>query len=364
MIDLNRDTWCLLGLPFDAIDMQQTVEFVHRSVAEKYPCFISTPNLNFLITSQVDPAFRNSVLNSELSIADGMPLIWVARMLGVPLPERVTGSGLIEALRSVDIDRKIVRVFFFGGEAGVAELACEVINNEKGGISCVGFYYPGFGPVSEMGDSTLIETINESNADFIIVSLGAKKGQAWIELNREKLTAPVISHLGAVVNFVAGSIKRGPTWMQKSGLEWAWRIVQEPKLWRRYFTDGIRFLSLIIRRVLPYAFWRFKNASLFGANQPVSCDVDLVEDVIEITLHGRCINQSLEPLRQTFRVELEQSVSIRLNLEGVLVIDGAFLGLCLMFRKHLNKNGYSLQFVGLNRDVRRIFHWNCVDYLL
>ena len=188
--------------------MRQTVESVRQSAVDKSPCFLSTPNLNFLIASQSDPDFRRSVINSHLSIADGMPLIWVARLLDIPLPARVAGSELIEMLRRRDFKpNKVINIFFFGGEDGVAEQACQVINTEKGGLACAGFHSPGFGSISDMSVPAIIETINQSNADFIIVALGARKGQAWIEKNREMLSAPVISHLGAVVNFVAGNVK-------------------------------------------------------------------------------------------------------------------------------------------------------------
>lgn len=365
MNDFERNTWCLLGLPFDVVDMQGAIKSVRQSVAEKTPCFISTPNLNFLITSQADPDFRRSVINSELSIADGMPLIWVARLLGIPLPGRVTGSGLIEMLRKHDTDTdRAVSVFFFGGEVGIAEQACKVINNEQGGLCCAGFHFPGFGSVSDMSDSTIIETINDSNADFVIVSIGAKKGQAWIEQNREKISVPIISHLGAVVNFVAGNVQRAPAWMQKTGLEWIWRILQEPKLWRRYFKDGTKFVSLIAKQVLPYALWRLMNRSRLTGTHAVTYKVSLFNDQTIIALHGNCVRQSIAPLKELFRRERDKSLSVRLDLSDVPVIDGAFLGLCLILSKHLNSNGYHLQFSGINPQVSRIFNWNCVDYLL
>jgi len=363
--DFDRNLWCLLGLPFDAIDMQEVVESVHQSVAEKSPCFISTPNLNFLVTSHSDPDFRRSVINSELSIADGMPLIWVARLLGIPFPGRVTGSGLIEMLRKRGSNpKKVVSVFFFGGEEDVAEQACQVISEEQGGLTCAGFYSPGFGSISDMSDPAIIETINASDADIIIVSLGAKKGQAWIEQNREKLSTPVISHLGAVVNFVAGNVRRAPVWMQKTGLEWVWRIFQEPKLWRRYFTDGASFLFLFMECVLPYAYWRFTNKDKLSTAQPVSYDVKPTDDIIIISIHGNCVAQSIAPLREIFRLESEKSLSIRLDLSNVDIIDGAFLGLSLVLSKQLNRNGFHLQFSGINIVVRRIFRWNRVGYLL
>lgn len=365
MSDFYRKTWCLLGLPFDAIDMQGTIEFVQQSVTDRSPCFISTPNLNFLIASQSDSDFRDSVINSELSIADGMPLIWVARWLGIPLPERVTGSGLIEMLRkNHSSSSDPINVFFFGGEEGIAEQACQVINKEQAGLACAGFYSPGFGSVGDMSNSAIIETINDSNADFVIVALGASKGQQWIEQNREKLSAPVISHLGAVVNFVAGNVQRAPAWMQKTGLEWVWRILEEPKLWRRYFLDGIRFVSLVIRRVLPYAVWKFANKDKLYTNHPVKFKISHLNDLVIISLLGNCVYHTIVPLREIFRHELERSISVRLDLSAVPVVDGAFLGLCLMFGKHLNRKGFDLQFSGVNMTVRRIFRWNCVDYLL
>ena len=362
MDDFDRDIWCLLGLAFDVIDMRRAAETVRRFATEQYPCSISTPNLNFLIASQSDRDFRRSVINSELSIADGMPLIWVARCLGIPLPERVTGSGLIETLRKDDSN--LTSVFFFGGEEGIAEQACQVLNKEQEGLRCAGFYAPGFGSVSDMSDSTIIATINESDADFVIVSLGSKKGQAWIEQNRKRLSAPVVSHLGAVVNFVAGNIRRAPVWMQKTGLEWVWRILQEPKLWRRYLTDGTKFLTLIVRVVLPYAIWRSLNSNNLNVNHLVRHDIKYSNDFTVICLHGNCVEQSIKSLKEIFRFESKKPVSIKLDLSDVPAVDGAFLGICLMLEKHLNRKGLDLRFTGINLTVRRIFRWNCLEYLL
>ena len=255
MDDLDRNVWCLLGLPFDAVTMDETIERIHHAVRTREKCFISTPNLNFLIASQKDSEFRDSVINSDLSVADGKPIIWMARLLNIPLPERVAGSDIIERLIENKEGHKPIKVFFFGGQDGVAEQACDKLNAQGKGLQCVGFYNPGFGSIEEMSTSNIIDTINQSGADFVIVSLGAKKGQAWIQANKEKLEAPVISHLGAVVNFIAGTVKRSPKLMQKLGLEWVWRIKEEPSLWKRYFMDGVGLIKLFITRVLFNAIW-------------------------------------------------------------------------------------------------------------
>ena len=109
----------------------------------------------------------------------------------------------------------------------------------------------------------IIDKVNASEADFLAVSLGARKGQLWLHRNHQRLTIPIRAHLGAVINFQAGTVKRAPTWLRAWGLEWLWRIKEEPHLWRRYAHDGWVLLRLIFTRVLPLAVanrWsRFKS---------------------------------------------------------------------------------------------------------
>ncbi len=251
MGNFQRDVYCILGLPFDAIDMAGTVCQVRDAAAQRTPCFLSTPNLNFAIGSRSDGAFRDSVIHSNLVVADGMPLVWIARLLDVPIRERVSGSTLFETLRGGS--GKPLSVYFFGGPNGAAEAACQRLRQEGGGLTGAGYDSPGFGSVADMRSDEIIQRINASGADFLLVALGARKGEAWIEHNRARITVPVISHLGAVVNFVAGRVHRAPVWMQHIGLEWLWRIKEEPALWRRYFADGLALLLVLVTRVIPYA---------------------------------------------------------------------------------------------------------------
>ena len=109
----------------------------------------------------------------------------------------------------------------------------------------------------------IIDKVNASEADFLAASLGARKGQLWLHRNHRRLTIPIRAHLGAVINFQAGTVKRAPTWLRACGLEWLWRIKEEPHLWRRYAHDGWVLLGLIFTRVVPLAVanrWsRFKS---------------------------------------------------------------------------------------------------------
>ena len=284
--DYSRNVYSLLGLPFDALTLDEAVAHIRRAIALRSPCFVSTPNLNFLITAQENPSFRDSVVRSDLSLADGMPIVWLARLMGIPIVQRVAGSDLFEALRNGNGPK--VKVYFFGGPPGVAERAAQQINSEGRGMVCVGFASPGYGSVEAMSTAETLTHINASEADFLVVALGAAKGQAWIEHNLNHLQVPIVSHLGAVVNFVAGNVRRAPHWMQKTGLEWAWRIGQEPALWRRYAADAVGLLKLLVTHVAPLLVYKFLR--------PMS-PAELIEATIECE-HGQAINLRLEG-RQT-----------------------------------------------------------------
>lgn len=251
----TRNLHWILGLPFDAITLQEAVHQVRSAAINRTPLFISTPNLNFLIASQKDEAFRNSVIHSELSLADGMPIIWLAKLLKVPIRERVAGSSLFEALRHQPLQagERPLKVFFFGGPDGVAQRACEALNQDSAAMACTGALSPGYGTLADMSTPDILAHINASGADFVVVSLGAQKGQAWIERNRHQLNAPIISHLGAVVNFVAGDVKRAPQWVQRVGFEWLWRVKEEPMLWKRYLSDGVKLALLILKIAITTA---------------------------------------------------------------------------------------------------------------
>lgn len=361
--DFSRNVWCLLGLPFDAIDLEQAADEVLSAANGKKSCFLSTPNLNFLCAAQTDSSFRESVINSDLSIADGFPVILVAKLLGIPLPGRVAGSDLIEYLYRRNTPAPL-KVFFFGGEPGAGELASQKINQKPSGLLAVGHYAPGFGSVDEMSAPEIIDTINQHEVEFLIVAVGAKKGQAWIEHNRHHLNAAVISHLGAVINFFAGSVKRAPVLAQRLGLEWLWRIYQEPALWRRYYDDGVSFLRLLLCNVFPYWFW-------LKFNQPRASDEIVVIDISKepggikhILLTGYCTDLTISPLREAFKSAAVEKHDVILDLKAVTVIDSAFLGLCLVLYKQLKASGHSLKLINPNRGVRRIMKWQKVNDLL
>jgi N-acetylglucosaminyldiphosphoundecaprenol N-acetyl-beta-D-mannosaminyltransferase len=357
----ERDAYCLFGLLLDAVDTEAAVRIIRQSIADRRPCFLSTPNLNWLVAVQSDTALLRSVAISNLSIADGMPLVVVCRMLGIPIRRRVAGSSVFERLMQ-DVQAPI-KVFFFGGQGGVAKAACERMNERPSGTVCVGFDNPGFGSAEEMSSPATINRINASGADFVIVSLGAVKGQSWIMQNRLGLVAPVISHLGAVVNFIAGTVRRAPVWMQRCGFEWLWRIKEEPGLWRRYFRDGTLFFGLLLTKALPLAWCLSRHRPSQGELADATVDFDDGEQCVELRLRGAWCRENLSPLRRAFSNATRYGRDIRVDLSGVSHVDAAFLGLIMLLYGEQQRQQRSVNCCGMQDRVGRIFHYSCILHL-
>ncbi len=360
--DFSRDVYCLLGLPFDAVDLGEAESHIRRAVEHRNPCFLSTPNLNFLIASQTDAEFRDSVINSDLSVADGMPIVWLCRLLGIPIHERVAGSTLFEKLRQNS--EKKISVYFFGGPDGVAESACKQLNNENKGISCVGFESPGFGDIEDMSADAVIQRINDSKADFLVVALGARKGQAWIERNRSRLNTPVISHLGAVLNFVAGTVNRAPTWVQQIGCEWLWRIKEEPAIWKRYAQDGFHLMVLMATTFLPYAFFLRRQKGKYNDADSSFATAETTKDTYILRLSGSWTKDNLQILRGHFSTATSSGKDLLIDMGEVPYIDCAFIGLLMLVKSAQNNFQRKMEIIKLQETANQIFQYCRAGQLL
>ncbi|MGK2897377.1 MAG: WecB/TagA/CpsF family glycosyltransferase [Burkholderiaceae bacterium] len=358
-VDFDRPLVCILGLPFDAIGVQQAVDRIRQAAFSGQRCFVSTPNLNFAMAARTDAAFRGSVLRSDLCLADGMPLVWIARLLGLPLRERVSGADVFEALQAHA--GPPITVYLFGGPPGAAARACERINRRGGGVRCVGFDAAGFGSVESMSGTEQIDRINRSGAHFVVASLGAAKGQAWLEHNAGRLTAPVLAHLGAVVNFAAGTVRRAPRWMQACGLEWIWRIREEPALWRRYWKDGVRAAAWILTTVLPDAC----ISRLTPLRPAVRASLDARFEPKRTTLlpRGEWHDKDVAALRSALARCTDTDVYVVVDLGGVTRMPNAFVALLLLARGWLGPHA-GFEIVGATPAVAAVLRRRGVDSAL
>ncbi|NQY13960.1 MAG: WecB/TagA/CpsF family glycosyltransferase [Henriciella sp.] len=339
----DRDVWAIMGMPLDNVSLEEAAQRVEHAVETRERLSFVTPNVNWFVRALKDENTMRQIINADLSLADGAPVVWLARQLGMPITQRVAGSDLFDHLRHDDRDdAKPIRVFFFGGREGSAEAAHRVIEKEQGRMIAAGWHNPGFGDVASMSSDDIRTKINAAAPDFVIVSLGAAKGQAWIEENQNALDAPVIAHLGAVVDFVAGSIRRAPAWMSRLGIEWLGRIFAEPSLWRRYWNDGWDLIGLVRSRL-----GRLKKA---GRTPDIITPIIATQTDGQLKLEGDLLHANRDALAQHLKSFAQSSGDCALDLSEIRAIDAAGLGQVRMLEQSLMRRGNRLKIFASNNN--------------
>jgi N-acetylglucosaminyldiphosphoundecaprenol N-acetyl-beta-D-mannosaminyltransferase len=363
--DLSRQVYGLLGMPIDALSRDSVFKrFLAAATAGK-PFLLSTPNVNFMTESKRDPEFRETLLSSDLCCVDGMPIVWLARLFGIPVVQRVSGSDLFDTIRSNCSPSEPINVFLFGGSEGVAQTVCRIINAKPNGMRCVGWLNPGFGTIAEMSTPNVIQIINDSNADLLAVFLSAKKAQSWLLQNHNRLQVPVRGQFGATINYQAGTFRRAPVIFQRLGFEWLWRIKEEPYLWGRYWKDGLLLARLVITRALPVAIG-LRRRRFIQRNGKEELSIEKREDhrFVVISLIGYATEKHVMKSVAVFRSLLVEHRDIAVDISETRSIDPRFFGLLLMLRKQLKRDGKILKFIGASKKTLRIFRLNGFEFLL
>ena len=198
--------------------------------------------------SQGDPELKRIHNEAGLTTPDGMPLVWCGRFAGARWMERVYGPDLMLELCATSVDMGW-KHFFYGAGPGVADELADRLSEKFPGLQVVGTYSPPFRPLTAMEVGTVVEVLNASAADIVWVGLSTPKQERWMSQFRPLLVAEVLVGVGMAFDIHAGQLAQAPPWMQRSGLEWLFRIIQEPKrLWRRYLSANPRFLMRMLTR--------------------------------------------------------------------------------------------------------------------
>ncbi len=237
----------LRGIEIDALSEVQCVDHVMAELAQHRGGWIVTPNLDHLRRLVHQREFRELCAGADLVVADGMPLLWAARLQGTPLPERVAGSNLIWSLSSAAASQRR-RIFFLGGDPGTAEAAARILTERFPGLVACGTLCPPPGFERDSAQmSALRAALETARPDLIYVALGSPKQERLIADLRTLLSEAWWLGLGISFSFVSGDVRRAPRWMQRVGLEWTHRLVQEPRrLARRYLVDGLPFAAQLL----------------------------------------------------------------------------------------------------------------------
>lgn len=252
------DQSSLFGVPFACITQSQAIEWICARAESKLGAFVVTANLDHLRRCCVDDEYRQLVEESDLVVADGMPLIWASRVQGPPLlPERVAGSSLTISLCEQAASRGL-RLYLLGGDEGIAEQAAITLTEQYPAVCIAGFHCPPFGFQHNDEQMEVIRTkLQLAVPDIILVALGSPKQEKLIREIRSVCPDACWLGVGISLSFITGDVARAPRWVQKLGFEWAHRLIQEPRrLFKRYIIQGIPWGLLLMMHAARNRFRR------------------------------------------------------------------------------------------------------------
>ena len=236
-------TASVLGVPLAVTDYTGTMDWMDATIAARRKGYICVAATHTVVACQDDPDLREAVLGAALVVPDGQPVVWAMNALGHDLRDRVYGPDLManycerSALNGT-------RMFLYGGrnQGALVQLALN-LRRRYPGVQIVGGYCPPFRELTGEERDAVVAEINHARPDVVWVGIGVPKQEKWMASMRDRLDASVLVGVGAAFDFHAGLVPQAPSWMQSSGLEWLYRLAQEPRrLWRRYLTYSPRFV--------------------------------------------------------------------------------------------------------------------------
>jgi N-acetylglucosaminyldiphosphoundecaprenol N-acetyl-beta-D-mannosaminyltransferase len=227
-------------------DALQSLEHYIKTKTKNYICVC--PN-HTIMESQKDKKLLDIVNSANMATPDGVSVVWACKLLGYTKIEQVCGTELMLAFSALSAEKGYTQ-FYYGGADGVSEKLVEVMCQKFPGLKVVGTHSPPFRQLTEAEDKAVIDMINRVNPDVVWVGLGMPKQELWMGEHFGRINAPIMIGVGAAFDFLSGRKERAPKWMQHAGLEWLFRLVQEPnRLWRRNLYHPIFLYKVFLQRI-------------------------------------------------------------------------------------------------------------------
>jgi N-acetylglucosaminyldiphosphoundecaprenol N-acetyl-beta-D-mannosaminyltransferase len=244
-----RDAGTLLNVHIDRMSLseitEEALQAINRKISQRV--FLCA-NPHSLVVAQHDPQFQSALTQADLVVADGVGVSFMARLVGVQIGPRITGTDYFQAVLMALQQHGGGRVFFFGSSQQVLDLIAKRFAVDFPALTLCGMYSPPFGVWNEEENRRMVQVINDAKPDVLWVGMTAPKQEKWVEANRHDLTVPVIGSIGAVFDFYAGTYARAPRWVCRIGLEWAYRFILEPRrMWERNVVSAPKFVWLVLR---------------------------------------------------------------------------------------------------------------------
>jgi N-acetylglucosaminyldiphosphoundecaprenol N-acetyl-beta-D-mannosaminyltransferase len=343
-----RPAIAILGVPFDNVTTAEAIGSIERMIQSNQPHYVVTANVDFLVQARSDIELRTILIEAHMVLCDGTPLLWASKLLGNPLPERVAGADLAPLLIRV-AERKRYRLFLLGATPDSVDRAVANLRRDHPDLLIAGHYSPPFRPLLEMDHDEIKRRILEARPDLLFVSFGCPKQEKWISMHYRQLGVPVAIGVGATIDFLAGQVRRAPLWMQRSGLEWIFRLAQEPRrLFRRYFKDLWVFGSSILAQ-----WWHLRFRPRRRGNSQTRTPF-LLEPRWQCVKTPDCLD--LAAACDCSNLPAEVVVDGRdclLDLSDVIFVDSTGITLLLRLQKELRAIGARLLLLNPSLPARR-----------
>lgn len=378
---MNRDTIIILGIPVDNIGMDATVDrifsmidsFASDGVARQ----VTTVNVDFVVNTLTwrlgrirHPELIDILRRADLVTADGMPIVWTSKLLGSPLGERVTGADLVPRLAE-KAARSGKSIYFLGGREGVGDAAAGVLTERYPQLRIAGIDSPFVHVENESlewaveDDLPIIERINQAKPDILLIAFGNPKQEVWFHRNRDRLQVPVSIGIGGTFEFIVGTVRRAPPWIQKIGFEWVFRITQDPKrLWKRYFVGFFKFGLMVLPAVIYDRYRRWVTG--IGRDNEPALSADHAEPVQETVRHSFRIVRMPKRFDVSFlhgggqeRLAVESpNAQVVLDFKDTAFIDSTGLGFIVRLWRRASQNQLRLFFLNVGAVLERFFKLN------
>jgi len=340
----------IFGVPFHNMNFSEAIDWVVERIRSGRPANIATANLDFVTKAWRDPELQRLLIDADLVIADGFPIVKLSPFFGPRLKRRVTGSDLVPMLAE-SAAREGFSVYGLGSADDVAREALEVLKARYPGLKISGTYSPPFAPLLEMDHRDILQRLERARPDILFVALGVPKQDKFISMHVRGWNVPVSIGVGGALDFITGKQKRAPVWMQKCYLEWFWRMCFDPRrLFARYIAN-VRFLLSASRQM--WLIHRMPDKP--GGFQPLN---KAVEE--RLKTFGAVVEQfqkleSDDAARQfVARLDAATANNIVLDIHPVPWLDSLELGALLEVNKHCRAKGTRLILYAPRPKVRRL----------
>ncbi len=343
----------MLGVPFDQVTTADTLRLIGEMIASRRPHYAATANVDFVVQALGDVELRRILTDADLVLCDGMPLVWASRLLGNPLPERVAGSDLVPVLLA-EAERQGWRVFFLGGTSESLTRAAAKVRAQHPQLQLVGTYSPPFQPLLDMDPDEILQRIRAARPDILLVAFGCPKQEKWINMHVRQAGVPFCIGVGATIDFLAGSVRRAPGWMRRAGLEWMFRLLQEPRrLCRRYVTDLWVFGYAMLRQ-----WWALRGLRRHGHRSGPMETQATKSGLFQVVRPAERLEAASVQAHEGLWTDLMASgAHLVFDLSRVGFLDSTGVGLLVRLNKHLRARGRQLVLAAPTRPVHRALDW-------